>query len=180
MDELPLELLIIILIRTDYEDVLRLCLVNTTMYNIIQLPIFWRDKLKYDYGIKSKPMVNLTWRSTYLSIHQLNVYIDEMLNRRIVLSTSNAKFYIINILRKQIDPTITTLNVTNFDILNQLIKQDKIYITKNKESYLLLVRSRGLISYNEFHMKETIRNSADQLIFTGTEFPIDVDYNYIV
>ena len=64
-------------------------------------------------------------------------------------------------------------------ILKNLKKENKIYETGNKKSYISIVKNNGYISCQEENMIKRIKENKDTY-FEDTEFPIDKKGRYIV
>ncbi|BCS82763.1 hypothetical protein QLL95_gp0274 [Cotonvirus japonicus] len=114
----------------------------------------------------------------------INAFISKEFSKQIIPNRNNLDDVIENYLSTT-DEDIDHIDDDELEkfcdkLYKRLEKTGKIYKVGDKDSYLQVVRSKGLISSTEYLMMKNIKLNDHKINFRDTEFNVGVDGRYIV
>lgn len=136
-----------------------------------------RSRLLEDMIIASRRYINYSYISLgNTSINNTNNYNE----KNIIFSTQDlADFHrevLFDFYKKNFDNLLTwdSFNPSIISVLNDFSEKELIYEYGNKESYLKIVRNRGLLSFRESNYDLLGKDS------NRAEFPVGIDGKYLL
>ena len=108
---------------------------------------------------------------------------DDVPDTKLILSTNDVGDICDGWLEKYERKNGEVISEDDFEILlntinDKFLKEKKIYKNGDWNSFNEIVRSKGLISWTEYKMKQSIKESKGRVNFRDTEFPVDKDGMY--
>lgn len=88
MDLLPYEIRFKILLGSDFEELLELCITDKTHYQTCNSEEFWEDKIEYDFPFNQEKPLNITYFQWYIIL-----YMDAKYNINYYFNKKNNKVY---------------------------------------------------------------------------------------